>query len=402
MLRASLIALGTFVRHVRAVSGRDEILALTLTHFRSLVPIEKAAFYVPKPKSAEFELQCPLAPGDVEQLMVLIDEAIDSGIFGWALNRHRPAIFRAANGKDTLMLAALRTRNRLMGMFVALLGPDASAESLAGSPALSPHMAFVADALLTEELTVALQVHNRHLNSLVEERTRQLQEMLEQRQRFMRVAAHDLRNLLTIINAYSSHALGQNNPDMKQMALSRTHSVCANMRGLIDDFLDLKVLETSKDGSQVLFDLKTLVAQVVENGDFAAKSKGIVLKSFSPEGTCLARGNVGHTHQILTNYISNAVKFSPRGKEVHVALFLRARCWRIEVLDQGPGVAPEERERLFTEFAKISNKPTGNETSTGLGLSIVKALAEGQGGKVGAEFPEIGGSKFWVEVPAYV
>ena len=67
--------------------------------------------------------------------------------------------------------------------------------------------------------------------------------------------------------------------------------------------------------------------------------------------------------------------------------------------DEGPGIAASERGRLFIEFAKISNKPTGGETSTGLGLAIVKTLAESQGGRVGADFPESGGSLFWLEMP---
>ena len=70
--------------------------------------------------------------------------------------------------------------------------------------------------------------------------------------------------------------------------------------------------------------------------------------------------------------------------------------------DQGPGIAPAERHKLFVEFAKISNKPTGGERSTGLGLAIVKALAEAQGGRVGADFPAEGGSRFWFEVTASI
>jgi len=73
---------------------------------------------------------------------------------------------------------------------------------------------------------------------------------------------------------------------------------------------------------------------------------------------------------------------------------------RTEVADDGPGVPAAERARLFTEYARLSARPTGGEESTGLGLSIVKQLVESQGGTVGAEFPAAGGAVFWFELPA--
>jgi signal transduction histidine kinase len=72
---------------------------------------------------------------------------------------------------------------------------------------------------------------------------------------------------------------------------------------------------------------------------------------------------------------------------------------RCEVADNGPGVPVAERGALFTEHARLSNRPTAGEESTGLGLSIVKQLIESDGGRVGADFPPEGGSVFWFELP---
>ena len=69
--------------------------------------------------------------------------------------------------------------------------------------------------------------------------------------------------------------------------------------------------------------------------------------------------------------------------------------------DEGPGIKEDERPRLFTEFAKLSNKPTGDEVSTGLGLAVVKKLIEAQNGTVGASFPQEKGSIFWFELPIF-
>ncbi|NJL57929.1 ATP-binding protein, partial [bacterium] len=72
---------------------------------------------------------------------------------------------------------------------------------------------------------------------------------------------------------------------------------------------------------------------------------------------------------------------------------------RINVADQGPGIPPKERHLLFTEFGKLTPRPTGQESSTGLGLWIVKSLVELMNGSVGVECPPDGGSIFWVELP---
>jgi signal transduction histidine kinase len=74
---------------------------------------------------------------------------------------------------------------------------------------------------------------------------------------------------------------------------------------------------------------------------------------------------------------------------------------RITVKDSGPGVPEHERARLFEMFSKLTPRPTGSETSTGLGLWIVKQLTLLQGGRVGADFPDEGGSVFWIDLPAY-
>jgi signal transduction histidine kinase len=227
---------------------------------------------------------------------------------------------------------------------------------------------------------------------------RQLQAMLEERQRFMRIAAHDLRNMLAVVSGFSE--LGLLSSDLKeaQVYLSKIQMGSRQMRASIEDFLALRILERAKDGKTELFDLQKLVAQVTDEFSQAARAKDITLAARLPDGNLVGQGTLAHTHQVLTNYLSNAIKYSPLHTRATISVRPEGPCWRIEVADQGPGVLPAERAKLFVEFAKLSNKPTAGETSTRLGLSIVKALADAQGTKVGAEFPESGGSVFWVDV----
>jgi signal transduction histidine kinase len=80
---------------------------------------------------------------------------------------------------------------------------------------------------------------------------------------------------------------------------------------------------------------------------------------------------------------------------------LKTDMLRLCIQDVGPGIKESERDKLFTEFGKLSSRPTGNESSTGLGLWIVKHLLQKQGGTAGASFPGDGGSIFWIELPAF-
>ena len=103
--------------------------------------------------------------------------------------------------------------------------------------------------------------------------------------------------------------------------------------------------------------------------------------------------------QVLGNLVSNAIKFSPPGTETSVWTEPNGDFVRICVADGGPGIPPEERRNLFQMFSKLSTRPTAGESSTGLGLWIVKELMQLQKGRVGFDQPETGGSLFWVELP---
>jgi signal transduction histidine kinase len=103
--------------------------------------------------------------------------------------------------------------------------------------------------------------------------------------------------------------------------------------------------------------------------------------------------------QILDNLVSNAVKFSPRGKTIHVRVDRRQGRVRLEVRDEGPGLTEQDRERLFKRFARLSARPTGGEGSTGLGLSIVAKLAELLGARITCESEPGKGATFTLELP---
>ena len=103
--------------------------------------------------------------------------------------------------------------------------------------------------------------------------------------------------------------------------------------------------------------------------------------------------------RVIDNLISNAVKYSPLGKQVWVNVVPLESDVLVKVRDEGPGLTEEDKKRVFGKMNRLSAQPTGGEHSTGLGLFIVKKLSEEHGGKVGVDSKHGHGATFWVKLP---
>lgn len=137
---------------------------------------------------------------------------------------------------------------------------------------------------------------------------------------------------------------------------------------------------------------------VRQYGDAAAGKKIVLRTAFPAEGT-LVRADSAALDQVLDNLISNAVKFSPSGKEVLVAVQRGPTHIECHVRDQGPGFTDEDKARMFRRYARLSARPTGGEPSTGLGLSIVKKLVQAMGSQLTCESAPGKGATFILRVP---
>ena len=103
--------------------------------------------------------------------------------------------------------------------------------------------------------------------------------------------------------------------------------------------------------------------------------------------------------QVLDNIIGNAIKFSPAGAHVLIRTLAQNNNVLVEVIDEGPGLTPDDQENLFRHGVPLSNKPTGGESSSGIGLSLCKDLIEAEGGQIGARVNQGKGATFWFSLP---
>ncbi len=230
-----------------------------------------------------------------------------------------------------------------------------------------------------------------------------LREMNEEKNEFMGIAAHDLRNPLSAIQGYAEMII----EDAQSLAHrdlevngQRIREAAKRMTEMVQNFLDANRIERGElKLNMAISDLSPLLQSVLETQSPHATAKGQMIQLELPPTPTLALADVSITLQVFENLVSNAVKYSPPGKKIFVRLKAETGVVRFEVEDQGPGLSKEDQKKLFGKFARLSAKPTGGEHSTGLGLSIVKRLVEAMNGKVWCE-SELGmGAKFIVTIP---
>ncbi|MCX6149675.1 MAG: ATP-binding protein [Ignavibacteriales bacterium] len=215
------------------------------------------------------------------------------------------------------------------------------------------------------------------------------------------IAAHDLKNPLGTIMSFSQMILEEENlsPDVVKM-VTLIHESSLTMLTLITEILESVIVESTKlklDLEQI--DLNELAEKVTNENIPSAKLKGqeIIFSSYDVYDV-LADSN--WMRQAIDNLISNAVKYSPRNKRIWISLVGDDEKVQIRVRDEGPGLSDKDKLNLFGKFQRLSAKPTGGESSTGLGLSIVKEIVNLHNGKIWAEGEPGKGSTFIIELAA--
>jgi signal transduction histidine kinase len=236
----------------------------------------------------------------------------------------------------------------------------------------------------------------------IEAQNEELQSLNEMRNHFLGMAAHDLRNPLgSILMAVDLLGNKTDLDDDERWILDAIRERSRYMLTLINDLLDVSKVEA---GELTLepepVDLAGFLPDVAEDLNRMYASKGTTI-IFEPEAAGTVATDPHRLRQVLENLLSNAVKYSPPGSTVTLKLARQpADGWRIAVLDEGPGISPEDREKLFQPFSRIATQPTGGESSTGLGLAITQRVVEALGGQIGVRDNVPTGSEFWFTLPA--
>ena len=292
---------------------------------------------------------------------------------------------------------SLLPRRRTMGAGIELFarrkdGTEFSADITLG-PFQTPQGSFV---------TAAIRDISAHMR--VEEQQRQLlREASRLKSEFLANMSHELRTPLNAIMGFTALLLQRKVGPLTAVQLEYLTDVLSNSRHLlrlINDILDLAKIESGKMefNPQPLM-VASLVSEVCENLRPLATEKRITLdRPIVPDLAVTLDGM--RFKQVLYNYLSNALKFTPEGGRVIVRVNAEgADKFRLEVEDTGIGIKPEDVERLFVEFEQLESGPQKRFPGTGLGLSLTKRIVEAQGGKVSVTSSPGRGSAFAAVLP---
>jgi signal transduction histidine kinase len=234
------------------------------------------------------------------------------------------------------------------------------------------------------------------------EANRQLKKLNEDKDNLLGVVAHDLKSplngIIGLLNLLKL-TLSAMEPEQQEYFRYIEHS-CINMSALVNNLLDIGRIELGRNEiNPERVELGVLLKQHIKIFEEQAERKKItiILEDNAPAVTLTTDPKV--LTRIMENLISNAIKFSPHEKQILIRVIHNAANIKVEVKDQGPGIAKEELPDLFKKYQRLSAKPTGGESSTGLGLSIVKELVSYLDGKISVESDRNAGATFILELP---
>ncbi len=220
---------------------------------------------------------------------------------------------------------------------------------------------------------------------------------------FMAIAAHDLRAPLATVRGFAEllrdgRVAGE---ERRAAAVNEIHTQATRMLGLVTDYLGAHAAESGAlPVRRERVDLVAVAREACVRHAVTATTKGQTVVGAGAAPAVWVEADPALLAQVVDNFVSNALKFSSRGAAVRVEAMLRESVGRLAVSDEGPGIPADEQAMLFRKFGRTSARPTGGESSHGLGLAVAKRLAEAMGGCVGCENNAASGATFWVEVPA--
>lgn len=228
-----------------------------------------------------------------------------------------------------------------------------------------------------------------------------------QKDNLIRVIAHDLRNPIGVIMGYSDMLNARSlSEEMTREVAQKISAISMELALLIEDLLQ----KSSFDGQAIPDELKSvridrLLEAVIDNQSVYAARKDITIDFKGPgknHPRASVKGDARKIARIFQNLIDNAIKYSPISSRIRIEMNVLASNLQVRFVDHGPGIHPEDVDKLFKPLGLTRNQTTSKEGSTGLGLAICKDLAEAMGGTITFTNLYPRGSIFTLSLPTYM
>ena len=285
---------------------------------------------------------------------------------------------------NDLMALPMRTARGAYGVFAVL----------ASQPATLSEEDYSFASLVAERL--AISTENSKLLA-------ELASALEARDRFISVATHELKTPVSVLKGFAQtlRRLGKSDPALTERALTSIERQAERLAALANELLDVTRLQAGRmETRPERLNLVSLVQEVAQRFELQLAGQErprLVVESKAPEIWGL--WDASYLDQVLTNLMSNALKYSPKAGEVKIAVWREDGKARLAVEDHGIGIPREQQQRVFEPFFRAENARAAGIEGVGLGLHLSREIAERMGGHLWFESQEGQGSTFYLELP---
>jgi signal transduction histidine kinase len=228
-----------------------------------------------------------------------------------------------------------------------------------------------------------------------------LQQANEFKEEVLNIAAHDLRNPIGAIIGFSSLIAEREDDTSKPKEFAQhINRIAHEMQDMVTNLLDSATNNALELNITIAwFDILDLVTCAINNFGYAVANKNQLLRFDYPKNDYRIYSDKTRLKEVVDNLISNAIKYSPEGGEICVSLSRTDSGLQLTVKDCGPGFLPEDLDKIYGKFQKLSARPTANESSIGLGLFITKKIVDNLKGNIVLNTKPNEGSTFIVTLP---
>jgi signal transduction histidine kinase len=240
------------------------------------------------------------------------------------------------------------------------------------------------------------------LLAIYDHEVRHLKQLAADKEESLGMLIHDLKNHLVGLNMSADLLCdGNGSPDdhYRRLMLENISRSSSQMLSFVNQFLANASTRGAPNIQLEPVCLSEAAARSVQQFQEAARRKDLVLQASLPGAGAMVQADPNALSRVLDNLVSNAVKFSPSGKQISVVVRPAASYVECQVQDQGNGFTPDDKKKMFRLYEKLSSRPTGGESSAGVGLSIVKKLVEAMRGEVACESTAGSGARFSIRLP---
>ncbi len=239
----------------------------------------------------------------------------------------------------------------------------------------------------------------RDTNQVINRQKEKLVTLNQEKNSLLSIVSHDLGSPFASIQMWSQ-LLEKELGGQPLRALDNIRESALTGERLIRQILEIEKKGTGKEQLELEeIDIGRFLAHIAERHRMIAEGKGIELVYRQEQGSHFLMTDQDLFRRIFDNLLSNAIKFSPEESRVSTHLYHDEAAFFIDVSDEGPGISAEDQARLFSKYGTLTARPTAGESSTGLGLSIVKRLVSELNGSISLVSEPGEGARFTVRFP---